>query len=503
MKSAEEIMEILEAYDLTGSLRDAAELAGCSHHTVAHYVAARERGELTPGRAQRREMLADPYLDKLEEWVERSRGKVRADVTHDKLVALGYSGSERTTRRVVAEVKAAYRAGRRRVHRPWVPEPGMWFQYDFGDGPRVKGVGTQLFCAWLAWCRFRVVLALLDKTAPSVMAAIDTTLRAFNGVPTYGLTDNEKTVTSEHVAGIPVRNAKMLEFAHHYGLTIATCMPADPASKGGSENAVKIAKADLVPCEANLLPEYDSFAELQAACALFCDQVNNRVHRVTRRVPAEMLAEERIRLHSLPAHPYTAAFGVTRTVPSNTAMIAFEYGAYSVPHTLGGQTVWVRPYADQVVIVHVGDGGPVEVARHQRTTPGNPRVDDAHFPPRPEGPLNRTPRAKTVAEAQFLALGDGAALWLTEAAAAGCSRIRAKMAEAVDLAALHTPADVDRALGQAATAGRFAHGDLAAIVAHQAGDPDHPAGQPARAGEHNSLAQGTRGWAGFGGQEGN
>ena len=62
MKSAEEIMEILEAYDLTGSLRDAAELAGCSHHTVAQYVAARERGGLTPGRAQRREMLVDPYL---------------------------------------------------------------------------------------------------------------------------------------------------------------------------------------------------------------------------------------------------------------------------------------------------------------------------------------------------------------------------------------------------------------------------------------------------------
>ena len=43
MKSAEEIMEILEAYDLTGSFRDAAELAGCSHHTVASLVAARER----------------------------------------------------------------------------------------------------------------------------------------------------------------------------------------------------------------------------------------------------------------------------------------------------------------------------------------------------------------------------------------------------------------------------------------------------------------------------
>ena len=49
MKSAEVIMNILEAYDLTGLFRDAAELAGCSHHTVARYVAGREAG---PGGAR-------------------------------------------------------------------------------------------------------------------------------------------------------------------------------------------------------------------------------------------------------------------------------------------------------------------------------------------------------------------------------------------------------------------------------------------------------------------
>jgi transposase len=158
VKSDEEIMEILEAYDLTGSCRAAAELAGCSHHTVAHYVAAREEGRLTPGRAQQRPMVVDPFLPKIEEWVERSKGKVRADVVHDKLTGLGYAESERTTRRAVERVKRAWRAGRRRVHRPWVAEPGMWFQYDYGDGPTVAGAATQLFCAWLAWCRFRVVL---------------------------------------------------------------------------------------------------------------------------------------------------------------------------------------------------------------------------------------------------------------------------------------------------------------------------------------------------------
>ena len=45
---------------------------------------------------------------------------------HQKLVWLGYTGSERTTRRAVAAAKAAFRVGNRRVHRPWVTEPGMW-----------------------------------------------------------------------------------------------------------------------------------------------------------------------------------------------------------------------------------------------------------------------------------------------------------------------------------------------------------------------------------------
>lgn len=49
LKSYEEIMEILEAFDLTGSFRAAAALADCSHHTIEHYVALRERGVLPAG----------------------------------------------------------------------------------------------------------------------------------------------------------------------------------------------------------------------------------------------------------------------------------------------------------------------------------------------------------------------------------------------------------------------------------------------------------------------
>ena len=309
MKSAEEIMNILEAYDLTGSLRDAAELAGCSHHTVARYVAEREKGRAVPAGAQRGSPVIGGFLPKLEELVERSKGKVRADVAHEKITAMGYAGSERTTRRAVAQLKAAWRSGQRRVFRPWVPEPGMWAQYDFGDGPLAGGAVTILFCLWLAWSRFRVVLPLADKSQPSVQSAIDVALRRIGGVPAYLLTDNEKTVTVEHVAGIPVRNPAAVGFGRHYGLTVATCVPYDPASKGGSEATVRVAKADLVPTDANLLPAYGSFAQLEAACQVWCDQVNARPHRITRRAPAEMLADELHRLHRVPAAPFTAALG--------------------------------------------------------------------------------------------------------------------------------------------------------------------------------------------------
>jgi hypothetical protein len=313
------------------------------------------------------------------------------------------------------------------------------------------------------------------------------------------LTDNEKTVTVEHVAGIPVRNKQMLAFAGHYSVSIKTCMPADPASKGGSESTVKLAKADLVPTDANLLEAYGSFAALEAACASFCEQVNARVHRVTRRAPVDMLAEEQQRLHRLPDVGFTAGYGTTRKVPTNTPMVSFESGQYSVPHQLLGATVWVRTHGagdgEQVVITHLGDHGPVEVARHPRATPGSPRIDDAHFPPAPEGALERSPRPRTTGELAFLAIGPGAGLWLSEAAEAGTTRIRIKMAQAVELAGLFGAGEVDAALGHAAVHGRFAEADLASILDHRATRPGVGTRQ---AGEQASLTQGTTAWAALG-----
>ena len=208
-----------------------------------------------------------------------------------------------------------------------------------------------------------------------------------------------------------------------------------------------------------------------------------------------MLAEEQARLHHLPEHPYTTAFGQARTVGVDQPMVQLDWCLYSVPHRLAGETVWARVQGREAVLTHLGPNGPVEVARHELTTPGNPRVNPEHFPPAPETPFNRTPVPGSQAEAEFLALGAGAALWLTEAGANGVRRVRAKMEQATELAVLFGSQQVDEALDRAAAAGRFGEDDLVSILSHARSGQML---QVVRADEAFSAQPGTSAWSGFG-----
>lgn len=128
-----------------------------------------------------------------------------------------------------------------------------------------------------------------------------------------------------------------------------------------------------------------------------------------------------------------------------------------------------------------GEGsGATEVARHRLLPPGQASIRDEHYPNRAQrDPLHRSPRPTKPSEAAFLALGEGARLYLVEAVA---------------LAALHGADAVDRALGTAAMVGRFGEGDLGSIIVHAAGAVPGPGVPPP---EH-SLAAGTAMWSALG-----
>jgi len=491
-KSSREIMEILEAFDATQCAWSAAKLAGVDAKTIARYVEVRDAGG-DPFEPTRRARLIDPFMANVEQLVDLSQSAVRADVVHERLVAMGFTGDERSTRRAVAELKAAWRDGHRRKYRPWVPEPGMWLQFDWGEGPRIGGRRTSLFCGWLAWSRFRVVLATWDRTMGTLVSCLDTTLRAVGGAPTYLLTDNEKTVTIEHVAGVAVRHPEMVAVGRHYGCVLHTCVPYDPQSKGGAESTVKVAKRDLVPTSANLLGQYDGFADLVEACATVTAELNGRVHRETGRAPIAMLVEEGTRLHVLPVQAHTAALGEPRAVGDDQT-IRWGSVRYSTPDGHQGRQVWCRIVADELVITARTPAGLTELCRHRLSTPGRPQIVDAHYPNHPGGnrPKTPKPKARTSAEIAFLDLGPGAHKWLVEAAAVGAQRVRSKMAAAVELAAIVGVEQIDAALMLAATAGRFDDGALTSITDHLA--TGRPQLELVRADESHSAQPGTSAW---------
>ena len=225
--------------------------------------------------------------------------------------------------------------------------------------------------------------------------------------------------------------------------------------------------------------------------------MNARPHSETRRPPADMLAEERARLHRLPNEPYTAALGETRTVRADQT-VRMGRVPYSLPEEWVGAEVWCRVEGDELVVVGRGDDGLEEVVRHELSTPGHPRILDEHYPrhPKGNGPPVRAVRPTTDTERAFVALGEGAERWLREACATGVSRIRAKMATAVTLAALVGADKVDRALGTAALAGRFAEGDLTSIVEHLS--RQGVVSELVHATKTHSAQPGTFAWEGFG-----
>ncbi|MFT2018427.1 Mu transposase domain-containing protein [Streptomyces sp. 796.1] len=383
-----EIIEILVAYDATESVYSAARIVGCDPKTVRRYVAARDAGRPVTG-PSRRSRLADAYAEKIEEWVDRSEGHISAVRAHERLVRMGFTGSERTTRRVVAEAKSRWRSGSRRIYRPWVAEPGLWLQYDWGPGPLVPGPDgeprrTALFSAWLAWSRYRVVIPCRDRTLGSLVCCLDSTLTTLGGAPTYLLTRLRPDGGTRH--------PDVVAAGRHYGMKVRTCVPHDP--EGGSTQAgVRVAAADLAPTDADLRREYASFAELQAACQEFGQWFNGQVrHWQGQRpateaevdpeqasetaTPAQRLAVERNRLHPLPSAPCTLGIGQQARVGERDT-VAYDMASYAVPADLVGNQVWLRATRGELVVVadlaalpnrpaHLaGADGLTEVARHR------------------------------------------------------------------------------------------------------------------------------------------
>jgi transposase len=458
-------MDIVNAYAALGTYRGAAAVCGTTHKTVKRVLERRARGQA--GRRQSQPSNTACVQTLIEERVRKTDGRISAKRLLPVARAAGYGGSLRNLQRAVMSAKAAWKQTRR-TYRPWVPTPGEHLVVDWGS----EG-GWEIFCAVLAWSRYRFVRVATDQTRATTQGLLAECFAELDGVPSVVLTDRMGCLRAGTVANVVVPHPEYVQFATRYGFQPDFCEAADPESKGVVEALVGYAQRDLV------VPAIGEggWADLSlanAAARAWCAEVNGHVHSEIAAVPAERLVTERGVLRRLPSLRPPLREGEPRKV-DRTGMVRFGSARYAVPSERVGQVVQVRAEASVVIITQ----GDAEIIRHQPVGPGEvalgPFADEARRP-------TRGVRPRTAAEVAFLGLGGSAEAFLRAAAAAGTLRLEAELAGIVALDVAWGREALKRALERATTYRRFTAADVRAILAAGLGVPE-----PARAGAPLAL----------------
>ena len=465
-------MDIISAYREVGTYRGAAELCGTTHKTVKRVVDRAEAGSAAPERAARvcnyeqvRELVA--------ERIAKSGGRISAKRLLPIAKTAGYDGSPRNFRRLVAEQKALWRKDNYRGRRPAVWSPGEYLVIDWAEA----APGLQLFCAVLAFSRWRFTAFAADQKATTTLAMIAEAFAAIGGVPGKVLADRMGCLKGGVVANVVVPTPEYVRFATHYGFSPDWCHANDPQSKGIVENLCGYAQRDLaVPLltEAAVTGKAVDLREANAAAKAWCAEVNSLVHSEICAVPDERLVVERELLAPLPSlRLEIGAPSVTRKV-DRLSCVRYGSARYSVPTRLIGATVDIVIDCGALLVLEPATGA--IVAEHELVTPGDASILDSHYDgPRPAP--SRGPRPKTTAEHQFCALGQDAEAFLVGAAAIGNTRLGAELEILLGLGAAHGEQALVAALRRAVAFKRFRAADVRSILAAGTGAPQpRPAG---------------------------
>ena len=450
-------MDIISAYREVGTYRGAAALSGTTPKTVKRVIARHEAGGGAPERSPR-ERNFDVVAGLVAERVEKSQGRISAKRLLPAARVAGYGGSPRNFRRLVAAQKLLWRRDHHRGRRPAVWSPGEHLVIDWGS----EG-GLHVFCAVLAWSRFRFVRFATDERAGTTLALLAECFEVLGGVPGKVLADRMGCLKGGVVANVVVPTAEYLRFAAHYGFRPDFCEANDPESKGIVENLVGYAKSDLMVAQA----PFAGLAAANTAATGWCAEVNGAVHSEICAVPVERLMIERELLAPLPSLRASIGRMVTRKV-DRLSCVRFGSARYSVPTRLIGTEVGVRTDDGRLLVVVTATG---EVAaEHVLVAPGEASVRDEHYGgPRPAP--RRAVRPKTAAEKEFCALGPVAEAFITGAAAAGHTRLGPELAELNTLRAAHGEQEFLAALDRAVAFGRWRAADVRSVLAAGAGLP--------------------------------
>lgn len=152
-------------------------------------------------------------------------------------------------------------------------------------------------------------------------------------------------------------NPAFVEFAQYYGFEIRLCTVRRANEKGRVERAIRSVRDTFC----NTASDYDTLETLNDALEEWCNQKNNKPHRSTGKLPAELKKEETLK--PLPENTWRNCHILPAQESTKTGFVTFDTNRYSIPDYLASQPLIIHAFCNHLEIYDVKGN---RVATHPR-----------------------------------------------------------------------------------------------------------------------------------------
>ena len=315
------------------SIREIARIVGIARNTVRRYLRGKQEAIPRPKRVSK----LDPFKGQIRQWLAEDH-LYNCETMLLRLQEQGYSGSLSLLKAYVHPLRPP-KAGHQPVQR-YETKPGEQMQFDWGefhyemDGRERKLYG---FTAILGYSRMRFVTFVKRCDTPTMIRCLMEAFEYFGGLPRAALTDRMKSVILEMDGKTPKWNPLFADFMACIGVAARVCKSYTPQTKGKVERSVGIIKTGFWPGV-----RFSDIDHLTDQARLWCDRLNQKVHRTTLKIPMDLWVQEH--LAPLPQDFAWQRFGTEERKVSWDGFISYDGVQYGLPSqaAVAGSVVLVR-----------------------------------------------------------------------------------------------------------------------------------------------------------------
>ena len=335
------------------SIHEIARRTGHDRNTVRR--ALRREGPPRYERPRRPSRL-DPFKDEIHRLLQADP-RLPGKRIRELIEPLGYAGSKTILDDYLREVRPLFE--RRRTYQRTVYRPGELLQFDLWEPRGEIAVGHgQTRRAWvvtaeLGWSRALAGALVFSKEWQDLAFGMTRCLGRLGALPETLVWDREGAI---HAGGGQPTDA-FAAFCGQLRVGWLILEARDPEAKGALERSHRFMRTNFEPGRS-----FANELDYQLQLDVWCEKVNQRVHRTTRAVVAERLAQERERMRALPEPmPETDRRFVIR-VPAQP-YLRVDTNDYSLDPRLAGRRVEVGLSQTEITAVALDTG---ELACHHR-----------------------------------------------------------------------------------------------------------------------------------------